>query len=80
MVHLFKKIIELVFLVSGLSTVWEDTNSYAKHRCYFAIYLITVLSSLYYIIIYPVINVPGIGENDVDSINTTNKRYLKEQM
>ena len=30
MVHLFKKLIEFGILVSGLSTIWEDTDGFAE--------------------------------------------------
>ena len=30
LVHLFKKLIELGLIVSGLSTIWEDTDGFAK--------------------------------------------------
>ena len=45
-----------------------------------AIYVITVLSSLYGIIMDREIKVPGNGKNVVDGINATDKHYLKEQM
>ena len=56
-VHLFNKFSELWLLVSGLSTVWEDTYGCAKqYRCYLDIYLMAVLSSVYGILIYLAIN------------------------
>ena len=40
-------------LVSGMSTVWEDTNGCAKkYRCYLAVSIMAVLSSSYDNIIY----------------------------
>ena len=50
-IYLFKTIIELGLLVSGMLTVWEDTNSCEKqYRCDLALYLLTFLSSLYGVI------------------------------
>ena len=41
MFHLLQNIFELLILVSGMSTVWEDTNNCAKQQmCCLAIYLI----------------------------------------
>ena len=40
----------------------------------------TVLSSLYGIIMDRSINSPGNGNDIVDVLNATDKRYLKEQM
>ena len=48
MVHLFKKFIELVLLISVLSTVWEDTDGCENPYTHFLdIYLMNLLSSLY---------------------------------
>ena len=64
-----------------MSTVLEDTDSCAKqYICALVIYLMTVLSSSYGIIMYISINAPGNGNNVADGLNTTDKRYLKEQM
>ena len=61
-----------------MSTVWEDTDGCSKqYRWALDIYLMTVLSSLYGIIMDRAINVPGHGKNVVDGINVTGKRYLK---
>ena len=61
-----------------MSKVLEDTDGCAKkYRCTFYIYLMTVLSSLYGIIMDNSMNAPGHGNNAVDSINYTGNRYLK---
>ena len=63
MFHLLKKIFELGILVSDMSTVWEDTDGCAKqYRCALDIYVITVLSSSYGIIVDYAINAPGHGK------------------
>ena len=68
-------------LVYGMPTVWDDHNSCSKqYICALAIYLMTVLSSLYAIVMVPAINAPGHGKNVFNGLNTTDKSYLKEQM
>ena len=67
--------------MSYMSTVWEDTNGWAKkYRCALDKYLLTVLSYLYGIIMDRVINVLGNVNNVVDGNNATDKRYLKGGM
>ena len=69
-----------------MSTLWEDTHGCAKqYMCDFAIYdlniyLTTVLSSSYGIIMDRVINAPGHVNNVFDGLNTTIKCYTKEQL
>ena len=64
--------------MSGMSTVWEDTEGCAKkYRCDLAIYLMTVLSSSYGIIMDCEINAPCYVKNGVDRINSMDKSYLK---
>ena len=66
-------------LLSGVSKVWEDTYGCAnKYICDLDIYWTNVLSSSYRIIMDRAINVPVIGNNVVDGINATGRRYLKE--
>ena len=61
-----------------MSKVWEDTNGCAKkYICVLGIYLITVLSSLYGIIMDRSINSHGHINIVVDGINATDKHYLK---
>ena len=58
--------------MSGMSTVWENTGGCEKkYRCALAIYLMTMLSSSYGIIIDRAINAPVHGNNVVDGINAT---------
>ena len=58
--------------MSGMSTVWEDTDGFAKkHMCYSDIYLINVLSYSYGIIIDRAINATCHGKNVVDGLNAT---------
>ena len=54
------------------------TNGCAtQYMCDLAIYLMTVLSSSYGIIMNRAIDVLGHGKNFIDGINATDKRYLK---
>ena len=71
MVNLSNKFIELRILFSGLYTVWEDTDGFAKqYRCSLGIYLMTVISYLYRIIMDHAINATGHVKNLVDGLNT----------
>ena len=56
-----------------------EDNDYCEnqYRCALGFYLMTVLSSLYGIIMDSSINAPGNKNNVVDGINATEKCYLK---
>ena len=70
--HLFKKKLESGRLVSGKSTVWEYTDDCEnQYMCALSIYLMTVLSSSYGVIMDRAINAPVHGKNVVDGLNTT---------
>ena len=61
-----------------MSIVWEDVDVCAKkYRCDLDIYLMTVLSYSYGIIMHRAINSPGHVNNVADVINATDNRYLK---
>ena len=78
---IYKKILESVILVSGMSKLLGDTNGFSKqYTRALDIYLMTLLSYLYGIIMYRTINSPGNGKIVVDGINATDKFYLKEKM
>ena len=65
---------ELGILVSGVSTVWEDTEGYSKqYRCSIAFYLMTLLWFLYGIIMYRAINASCHRNIFVDGLNATDK-------
>ena len=67
MFHLLKTFLELGIFITGMSTVWEDINVCSKqYMCALAIYLFTVLSSPYSIIMDRANNAPGHGNNVVD--------------
>ena len=64
-----------------MSTIWEDTDGcFKQYMCALAIYLMTVLSSSYGIIMYWSIIEPGNGNNVVGGLNATDKRYLKGEI
>ena len=64
-----------------MSTLWEDTDGCAKQYRYdLDIYLMTVLSSSYGILILDAINSPGHGNNVFDGLNATDKLHLKKQV
>ena len=64
-----------------MSTVWEDTDGCAKqYRCALAIYVMTLLSSPYGIIMDRAINETGHGNNLVDELNATERRYLEGEI
>ena len=63
-----------LILAYDMSTVWGDTNGCAKqYRCALVIYLMTLLSSSYGIIMDNAINTSGYGKNVVDGINEMSK-------
>ena len=76
-----KTFLESVRLVSSMSTVWEDIDGCEnQYRCDLSIYLMTVLSSSYSIIMDLAMNAPCHGNNFIYGLNTTGKRYLKGEM
>ena len=63
-----------VILVCGMKIFWEDTDDCAKkYRRALDIYLMTVLSASYGIIMDREINASVNGKNVVDGINSTDK-------
>ena len=64
--------------MSGMSKVWEDNDGCAnQYRCTLFIFLMTVLSSPYGIIMYRAINASGHGNHVVDVLNATEKHYFQ---
>ena len=81
MFHLLVNVLESGILVPGMLIVWGDTNGCSKqYRCALDIYLITVLSSSYGIIMDRKINSPGHMKYVVDGINAMDKCYLEEEI
>ena len=64
----------LVSLLTSLSQIWENTDGYAgQYRCASALYLMSVMSQCYSIIIDLDISAPGHGKEVVDGINAIYK-------
>ena len=61
-------------LTTSLSTIWENTDGCAEqYICDSALYLMSVMSQTYYIIIDRGISAPGHGKEVVDGINAVDK-------
>ena len=63
--------------MSLLSTIWENTDGCAEqYICASAIYLMSVMSKCYLIIIDRGISSPGHGKEVVDGLYNIDKRYM----
>ena len=51
-----------------------------KYRCASALYLMSVISQCYSVIIYQGISAPGHGKEVVDELNAIDKRYIYQFM
>ena len=70
MFHLFKTFLEPGILVSVMSKFWEDTSGCTnKYNFSLAIYLMTLSSSSYGIIMDCAIIAPVYGNNVIDGLN-----------
>ena len=66
---------------TSLSTIWENTDGCAEqYRCASALYLMSVMSQTYSIIIYRSISAPGHGKEVVYGLNAVDKRYIYQLM
>ena len=79
-VHI-KSLIELLkekkVLTSTLITIWENTDNCAdQYICASSLYLMSVFSQCYSIIINRGISAPGRGKEVVDGLNYIDKRYI----
>ena len=62
-------------MTTSLSKIWENTDGCAEqYRCSSALYLMSVISQCYSIIIYWVISAPGHGKEVLDELNDVDKR------
>ena len=62
-------------------TIWENTDGCVKkYRCASALYLMSVMSQCYSIIIDQGISEPGNGKEVVDVLNAVDKRYIYQLM
>ena len=64
-------------LTTSLSKIWGKTDGCAEqHRCASALYLMSVMSQTYSIIIDQGISAPGHRKEVVDGLNAVDKRYI----
>ena len=78
LISLFKK---KKVLTTSLSTIWENTDGCAEqYRCASALYLMSVMSQTYSILIDRGISAPGHGKEVVDGLNAVDKRYIYNLM
>ena len=76
-----KRLISLLknrkLLTTSLSKIWENTDGCAEqYKCTSALYLMSVISQCYSIIIDRVISAPGNWKEFVDGHNAIHKRYI----
>ena len=68
-------------LITSLITIWENTDGCdEQYRFASALYLLSVMSQCYSIIIDLGISAPGHGKEVVDGLNAVNKRYIYQLM
>ena len=68
-------------MTTSLSTIWENIDGCEKqYRCASAMYLMSVISQCYSIIIYRGISAPGNGKEVVYELNAVDKRYIYQLM
>ena len=68
-------------LTTSLSTIWENTDGCAEqYRCASALYLVSLISQTYSLIIDRGISAPGNGKEVVDGLNAVDKRYIYQLM
>ena len=64
-------------LTTSLSTIWENTDGCAEqYICASALYLMSVMSQTFSIIIDWGISAPGHGKEVADGLNDVDKRYI----
>ena len=68
-------------MTTSLSKIWENTDGCAEqYRCASALYLMSVMSQTYSIIIDRCLRAPGHGKEVVDGLNDVDKRYIYQLM
>ena len=72
---------EKQLLTTSISTIWENSDGCAEqYRCASALYLMSVMSQTYSIIIDRGISAPRHGKEVVDGLNAVDKRYIYQFM
>ena len=73
--HTIEMLNKLKMLPSKLITLWENTNGCTEHyRCATVLFLLSMLSQVFYVIIHRSVSETGHGGEVVDELNTTNKK------
>ena len=68
-------------MTTSLRTIWENTDGCdEQYRCASTLYLISVMSQCYSIIIDQGISAPEHGKEVVDGLNSVDKRYVYQLM
>ena len=68
---------EIKVLASSLSTIWGNTDGFVEqYRCASSLYLISVMSQCYSVIIDHGKNSPGHDKEVVNGINAIDKMYI----
>ena len=68
-------------LTTSFSTIWENFDGCAKkYSCASVLYLMSVMSQCYYIIIDRGISAPRHGKEVVDKLNYVDKLYIYQLM
>ena len=68
-------------LTTSLITIWENTDDCSEqYRCASALYLMSVMSQTYSIIIDRGTSAHGNGKEVVDGLNAVDKRYIYQLM
>ena len=64
-------------LTKSLSKIWENTDGCdEQYRCASALYLMSVISQTFSLIIDQGISAPGHEKEVVDGLNAVDKRYI----
>ena len=68
-------------LTTSLSKIWESTDGFSEqYICASALYLMSVMSQTYHIIIDRGISATGNGKEVVGGVNAVDKRYIYQLM
>ena len=68
-------------MTSELITIWENTDGCVEqYICASSLYIMSVMSQCYSIIIDRGISAPGHGKEVVDGLNSIEKRYIHQWM
>jgi hypothetical protein len=81
MSHLIQKLMASQRIITGKSTIMEDTDGCAKqYRSATALYLLSMLALQFNVVIDRAVGAPGHGKDVVDGLNAVDKRFLRNAM